>query len=166
MKEEQRKLYISKIEKEYTTLIELKNKLQELEENPLIQEYLKLEASLKEQLTNLHNEEQLAIKETFKEIKCHHDIYVFIEYGNLNLQKFIPSDFLHGLYTHYKCLECGQDFYIRKHDISNFIKENYVLDNLDKENPLTYFNKLQIKYYEYLASNYSTAKAYKCLNRH
>ena len=165
MKEEQRKLYISKIEKEYTTLIELKNKLQELKENPLIKQYLELEALFKNKTDNLYEQEKLAIKEVFQQEECHHDIYVFMGYGELDNGKFFPTSYLYGFYAHYKCLECGKDFYIRKHDVSKFKEEHHTLSNPDPDDPSVYFTKAQAEYYKYLASNYSLARAYKNLRK-
>ena len=165
MKEGQRKLYISKIETEYASLLELKNKLQELKENPLIKQYLELEASLKTKTENLYEQEKLAIKEVFQQEECHHDIYVFMGYGNLNDGKFITANFLYSFYAYYKCLECGQDFYIRKHDVSKFKEEHHTLSNPDPDNPSVYFKKAQAEYYKYLANNYSLAKAFKNLRK-
>ena len=165
MKEEQRKLYISKIEAEYTSLLELKNKLKELKENPLIKQYLELEDLLQTKIDNLYEQEKLAIKEVFQQEECHHDIYVFMEYGDLDNDKFIPTSYLYSFYAHFKCLECGQDFYIRKHDVSKFKEEHRTLSNPDIDDPGVYFKKAQAEYYKYLANNYSLARAYKNLRK-
>ena len=125
-----------------------KKRLEELKQNELVKEYLKLFNEIEElnkQLCYFENEEQAISKEFVWALNtkykaegfssCNHDIWMYIgsygwkDYGFFDGYNYLIDDESKENFNvnKYKCLECG--IYINVTDWNRFEQDNFVLKN-------------------------------------